>query len=123
MQGTKPIERISVSTKNPREHIPMVPTSSYVPKGRVIRMIPTFSFLIPFPFSPPPSAPLLPPPIPPPFPSLVNHIPPPPSSIDSIPPPPQSLGPIPPPPPSLVTIRKYVICNLSYATKSALLVA
>lgn len=39
----------------------MVPTSSHVPKGRVIQTIPTFSFPIPLPSSPPPYAPLLPP--------------------------------------------------------------
>ncbi len=93
----------------------MVPTSSYLSKGRVIQTIPTFSFPIPFPLSPLPFAPLFPPlaPLPPPLPSLVNHIP----------PPPPSLSPIPPPPPSFVAIRNYVICNLSYATKSAHLVA
>jgi len=72
------------------KHIPMVPTSSHLPKGIIIRIIPTYSFPSPPPSSPPPSPP---PPPSTPFPPsstfipflpsfLVDPIPPPPSLID-----------------------------------------
>lgn len=67
MWGTKLDEGTNVSThEKPKgmKHTIVVPTSPHVPKGRVIWIIPTSSFLPPSspPIPPPPSTLALPPP-------------------------------------------------------------